>query len=775
MEMLLIKYDKDSVKKILEKKVKPDFTVGEFLGEGMTSIVFEGFDKNGLRVAIKFLKKPTSYNEEIVLNSIGQLIKKIDQKIWIIKFCGQSLQRYIWNPKDDDDEDIKKVLKDPKKLLEIGLKAIYDLHEKGWLHTDIKPDNICVKKDMKGNVIFELIDFGNAQKVSQYGELKDASDFLKLSKYKKINKGKSFYQMYKNKIPYQEYKDPIQGNAVWSLRKSMLKPFSEFIFGDDIESLVLSLAYIFDYKNCTVAKLYNEYKTSREKIKDKLLKIRLYPEKCSVQIYKDAIAEIRKNMNITVPEICQTLNLDCKIGILNKELPKKKIDDSPLISSHSKQKRVSKKVSKKIIDDSPLVSSPKPKRVSKKVSKKIIDDSPLVSSPKPKRVSRKVSRKIKDDSPLVSSPKSKRVSKKVSKKIIDDSPLVSSPKPKRVSRKVSKKIIDDSPLVSSPKPKRVSKKVSKKIIDDSPLVSSPKTKRVSKKVSKKIIDDSPLVSSPKPKRVSKKVSRKIIEESYDNGFILNDKKIMYISDPISFYYLRPKKKTYDDGNGKYFPLIILCGDAHRSYKNFCVDCDCSISDKKDDKCCYKLSGQDFIKLIDKEVASKYPIDFYTETFFEGTGQGFVGGFMENLTTGFMVNCYNKELRSKCPAKNIRWQAGDIRVSGKSYFDIFQGKSPSRLDKDLIKSEKYTKNSYIEFQLYFLFLLLRHGLIKDFNEFLPKTVFHDVTFFVNFLLSFFDDHRYKLNSDKFSQCFFSLINKDNSAIYKQILKQNFKGC
>jgi hypothetical protein len=1142
----------EDIKKILEKNVKPDFTVGEFLGEGMTSIVFEGFDKNGTKVAIKYFKKPTSNTEELLLKQFGKLIKKVNNKIWIINFCGNSLHRYVWNPKKGDDPDIKKVIKDPKKVLEIGLKTVYDLHKLGWLHTDIKPDNICVKKDSKGNVIFELIDFGNSHRILQINPLNDASEYLH-EKYRSKNKGKSFYQLYQDKTPYEEYKDPINGNAVWSLRKAISPLDTPFVIGDDIEGLILALAYIFDYKNCTVGELYEQHKI-RTKIKNELLNLRLYPEKCSIQLYKDAIKEVRKNMNITVPELCKALNLNCNLqeDIIShvpspKPKPKRvskkvsrKVPDSPIISS-PKPKRVSKKVSRKV-PDSPIISSPKPKRVSKKVPKKI-SDSPIISSPKPKRVSKKVSRKVPDspiisspkpkrvskkvpkkisDSPIISSPKPKRVSKKVPKKI-SDSPIISSPKPKRISRKVSRKV-PDSPIISSPKPKRVSKKVSRKVPDspiisspkpkrvsrkvpkkiaDSPIISSPKPKRVSKKVPKKISDspiisspkpkrvskkvsrkvpDSPIISSPKPKRISRKVSRKvpdspiilspkpkkvepikvkhpikisdspqnlpeslltsyledlvpnilninssdvnkvylfegkkytilsyllnryiadentdsselfkavshivnngakitindlencsfpdifnfllknvkltneelidilifkmdkayiteyqfhnmdmddftyetnmfdmaseliesvditkpgkngdyIIHHATDYGFIenileridrdklnkkdyinlrnkeglrpldymlkyfpniqkyviqllidngaiidgntvgladkhpygrkilqkqdiisppvvsdtknkqaktflkkvivpvsksplissvkvkevkkpllnrgliINNKNIMSISNPVNFHYLRPKKQVYDDGNGKYFPLIILFGDVHFSFENSCVPCSCSIKSEKQNSCCYELTNNKFLKLLDG-IASKHIIDFYVETFFVGS-PGFEKGYLGKLTMGPIMTCFNRHLRGtpkdKCPTKNIRWQGGDIRVAGY--------KDPRKKENIYVISEKYMKSLYLEFQINYLFELLRPNQpnLKRFNEELKNTYFNNLSNFQSFLLSIYDDKEDKMTPKELTNKLFNMIDKhkENSGIYKQVKKQTYK--
>ena len=85
-------------------------------------------------------------------------------------------------------------------------------------------------------------------------------------------------------------------------------------------------------------------------------------------------------------------------------------------------------------------------------------------------------------------------------------------------------------------------------------------------------------------------------------------EINSLSGPVSFYYLRPKEEVYEDGNGKYFPLIVLFGDEHRSLKGTCDPCVCDTK-----TCCYKLSDPEFLEKIDT-LASFYPVDFYAETF-----------------------------------------------------------------------------------------------------------------------------------------------------------------
>jgi hypothetical protein len=104
---------------------------------------------------------------------------------------------------------------------------------------------------------------------------------------------------------------------------------------------------------------------------------------------------------------------------------------------------------------------------------------------------------------------------------------------------------------------------------------------------------------------------------------INGNNISSISGPISFYYFRPTNRL------SKLPLIMLFGDLHRSWKDTCTDCVCS---KETKSCCYKLSDPELLKLFDTLGSVDYPVDFYTETSFAGTGKCFENGEMEILTT-----------------------------------------------------------------------------------------------------------------------------------------------
>ncbi len=259
------------------------------------------------------------------------------------------------------------------------------------------------------------------------------------------------------------------------------------------------------------------------------------------------------------------------------------------------------------------------------------------------------------------------------------------------------------------------------------------------------------------------------EKEMKNGFIINNKKITYISGPVGFFYLRPTKQVYDDGNKEYFPLVVLFGDSHNSEKNYCNPCECNDDIKP---CCYRLDESDFIRNINN-LGTKYTTDLYTETSFWGTEYGFDGGMMKTFTSGRLLRCY-KPKKILCPWKNIRWQAGDIRFAGFDISKYYKGIKKIEITKyDEYPSKKYMENSYIENQFYYLLLLLRSLEFDIFNDFIPKTIFREPVYFRDFLMSIFSKDKEDFDLNRFSKLFFSMMTKDNSAIYKQIKKQTFR--
>lgn len=296
-----------------------------------------------------------------------------------------------------------------------------------------------------------------------------------------------------------------------------------------------------------------------------------------------------------------------------------------------------------------------------------------------------------------------------------------------------------------------------------------------------------------------------------NGITINDTTVTSLSGPKSFYYLKPNLANIDLSELKYFPLIVLFGDLHRSKEFSCEKCTCS----ENGKCCYAISDHSFLHLLDTLGDDQNPVDFFTETFLMGTGTKFKNGYMEDFTTKDMVTCYQKPLRgtdhyNKCPTKNIRWQAGDPRQAGdmftklEGYDNAYylrygddEGSVENLLKQQIngteyIKtiSKKYRDDSYFEFQfselIDLLYLIVKdlcdlyenkvRGTldynIKKFNALLIKSklTFDDILLILSDL---YDDSKpFSLDFDKFSKTFFSKLNRGNSLIFKQIMKQDY---
>jgi hypothetical protein len=214
----------------------------------------------------------------------------------------------------------------------------------------------------------------------------------------------------------------------------------------------------------------------------------------------------------------------------------------------------------------------------------------------------------------------------------------------------------------------------------------------------------------------------------------------------------------------------------------------------DASCCYTISDRPFLQLIDT-LASRYPIDFYIETAFLGSGNGFTNGFMEDLTTGEFVSCYHRTIRGtpfdKCPTNHIRWHACDSRL-----MSIYT-ESPSFPDpiiKNIIKeskitiSEKYLNYKYIEPQIAHMITLLfwtfhstKHKHISNeivyrskLLEYEQFTIFRSIQNFIDFLLDAIQDTQdtQKINIHKLTHTIFEMMNIKNSIIYKQIVKQTY---
>ena len=276
------------------------------------------------------------------------------------------------------------------------------------------------------------------------------------------------------------------------------------------------------------------------------------------------------------------------------------------------------------------------------------------------------------------------------------------------------------------------------------------------------------------------VKKKIIDRSSKVGDVIFGKNgIDSLSGPVSFYYLRPTKKVYKDGNGHYFPLIVLFGDVHFSLENICKPW---ISKR------YELSNPYFLKKLDRLSEPDHPIDFYTETVLSGTGRAFDGGPMKDLTTREMISCYHHRLRGtrhdKCPTKHIRWHASETRIIWNYGYYYENDYFMKKLYKNPSNISKMEKKIWIEQQFsmllrYFSFLTKdqpkdRRRICIRIIKSLAGGVFKNIESLQRLLLTLCDDSngtKY-INLDKFAETFFGLFTKKNSLIYKQIAKQSY---
>lgn len=120
----------------------------------------------------------------------------------------------------------------------------------------------------------------------------------------------------------------------------------------------------------------------------------------------------------------------------------------------------------------------------------------------------------------------------------------------------------------------------------------------------------------------------------DNNTLINR-----ISGPISIYYLKPDPSVFLKYNKTVnFPIILGFGDYHYSYQNLCKNCK--------GKDCVNIYGKNFLKKIDK-LASKYPIDFFTESSESSTenleGQGIL---FDYFLRKVVYPCHNTQLKKK---------------------------------------------------------------------------------------------------------------------------------
>ena len=185
------------------------------IGEGIHSIVFYT-SKDYEDYVVKIYKYDKDLSREIiVLRKTGDYIKQINPFVYLLKYRGESL----------DKIDIT-LLYSLEECLEKLMIMLTDFHKRGYLHNDIKPDNICY--DPK-NDSFHLVDMGNISCYYEYNENVD-----------------NMYNEYNRYNAYNEYEYKyFRGNMYWSLRACIRPPYKSWCMEDDIESLLLMVWHLY--------------------------------------------------------------------------------------------------------------------------------------------------------------------------------------------------------------------------------------------------------------------------------------------------------------------------------------------------------------------------------------------------------------------------------------------------------------------------------------------------------------------------------------------------
>jgi hypothetical protein len=303
-------FTKDRIRNYLIDELKPYYIrVGNFIGEGIESKVYEGFDEkdNNKLYAIKYTKtNDLKLLEEHLYKKFNELklkIKKDDHVISVVEYCGVSLEKSL-----KEDPEVIKIFEDPKKALELGLEALYKFHNLNIVHTDAKLDNICIRRDKNGKINLKLMDYG----FSRFANInvRNAKEFIK-KRYKDKYSTTNFYDLILEGLDTDHLILPGKNRNFYTGFYTAMAPHAGQTYGDDIEYYIWAL--------------YRYYILRSKKLNDscflltddskKWLKIRTDPNNCQSLpvIFRDALIEIRKKQTITIEELCNKLKLNCDL------------------------------------------------------------------------------------------------------------------------------------------------------------------------------------------------------------------------------------------------------------------------------------------------------------------------------------------------------------------------------------------------------------------------------------------------------------------------------
>lgn len=155
---------------MIGKTIHDHYLIQQSIGKGNFSAVYLATDPFSLsQVAVKILK---DYSGELDMTREAAILKALRQVQGVPKLLGSgTYERQLYLIQELLDTDVYYLQRKCNPLpvpivLSIAhavIKVLKNIHSAGYLHMDIKPDNIGVKRTLKGVQIY-LMDFGLAKK-----------------------------------------------------------------------------------------------------------------------------------------------------------------------------------------------------------------------------------------------------------------------------------------------------------------------------------------------------------------------------------------------------------------------------------------------------------------------------------------------------------------------------------------------------------------------------------------------------------------------------------
>lgn len=155
--------------------IQNHYLIQKIIGKGNFCAVYLAADPLSLtQVAVKVLKEPCGEGD---LTREVSTLAALNHIRGVPKLLGSGLfEQHLYIVQELLDTDVYSLQRKCNPLpipivLSIayaGIKVLKDIHDAGYLHLDLKPDNIGVKRSLKGIQIY-LMDFGLAKKYKSHG------------------------------------------------------------------------------------------------------------------------------------------------------------------------------------------------------------------------------------------------------------------------------------------------------------------------------------------------------------------------------------------------------------------------------------------------------------------------------------------------------------------------------------------------------------------------------------------------------------------------------